>query len=312
MVRRPKITIVGAGMTGATTAHWCAAAELGDVVLFDVVAGLPQGKALDLWEATPIAGVDVSLRGTCDWDETAGSDVVAITAGSPRKPGMSRRDLLEVNHRVVGEVARRAVAASPGAIFLVLTNPVDVMCYVVLRATGLPPARVLGQAGVLDTTRFRAFVAQELNVSVQDVHAVVLGGHGDTMVPLVRLCQVGGVPLTSLLPPETIAALVERTRNGGAEIVGLLKTVSAFYAPGAALCEMLRAIVRDQGRLLPAPAFLQGEYGLEGLYTGVPILLGASGVRRIVEVPLDAEERTAFLRSAAEVRAAMAELPGEV
>ncbi len=311
MVRRSKITIVGAGMTGATTAHWCAAAELGDVVLFDVVEGLPQGKSLDLWEATPIAGADVRITGTCDWEATAGSDVVVITAGSPRKPGMSRRDLLAVNHRVVADVARRAVAVSPDAVFMVLTNPVDVMAYVVLRTTGLPPARVVGQAGVLDTTRFRAFVAGELNVSVQDVHALVLGGHGDSMVPLVRLCQVGGVPLTSLLPPESVERLVERTRNGGAEIVGLLKTASAFYAPGAALCEMLRAILRDQGRLLPAPAYLQGEYGLRGLYTGVPIILGAAGVRRVVEIPLEPDERAAFLRSAAEVRQAMAELPQE-
>lgn len=311
MIRRPKITIVGAGMTGATTAHWCAASELGDVVLFDVVAGLPQGKALDLWEATPIAGVDVHVTGTCDWGDTAGSDVVVITAGSPRKPGMSRKDLLTINHKVVADVARRAVAVSPDAVFLVLTNPVDVMAYVVLKATGLPPARVVGQAGVLDTTRFRAFVAEEIGVSVQDVHALVLGGHGDTMVPLVRLCHVGGVPLHSLLSAEAIAAIVERTRNGGAEIVGLLKTASAFYAPGAALCEMLRAILRDQGRLLPAPAYLQGEYGLNGLYTGVPVILGAGGVRRVVEVPLDPAERASFLRSAEEVRAAMAELPQE-
>jgi len=306
MTRRPKITIVGAGMTGATTAHWCAMAELGDVVLFDVVEGLPQGKALDLWEALPIAGVDVHVMGTCDWAETAGSDVVVITAGSPRKPGMSRKDLLTINHRVVREVAACAVAASPEAVFVVLTNPVDVMAYVVLRTTGLPPARVVGQAGVLDTTRFRAFVAGEL-----DVAALVLGGHGDTMVPLVRLCQVGGVPLTALLSAAAIERIVERTRNGGAEIVGLLKTASAFYAPGAALCAMLRAILRDEGRLLPAPAYLQGEYGLDGLYTGVPVILGAGGVRRVIEVPLEPEEHAAFLRSAGEVRAAMGELPQE-
>ena len=310
-IRRPKITVVGAGMTGATTAHWCAAAELGDVVLFDVIEGLPQGKALDLWESTPLAGVDVRVSGTNDWAATAGSDVVVITAGSPRRPGMSRRDLLAVNHRVVGEVARQALAASPEAIFLVLTNPVDVMAYVVLRTTGLPPARVVGQAGVLDTTRFRAFVAEEVGVSVQDVHAMVLGGHGDTMVPLVSLCQVGGVPLSELLPAATIARLVERTRNGGGEVMGLLKTASAFYAPGAALCTMLRAILRDQARLLPAPAYLQGEFGLSGLYTGVPIILGADGVRRVVEVPLEPQERAAFLRSADEVRAAMAELPAD-
>jgi len=310
--RRFKITIVGAGATGATTAHWCALSELGDVVLYDVVEGLPQGKALDLLEATPAAGLDVEVLGTNRWEDTAGSDVVVITAGSPRKPGMSRRDLLAVNYRVVAEVAARALERSPDAVFVVLTNPVDVMAYVVLRVTGLPPARVVGQAGMLDSLRFRAFIAAELGVSVRDVSALVLGGHGDSMVPMVRLAQVGGVPLTALLAPETIARLVERTRSGGAEIVGLLKTGSAFYAPGAALCAMVAAILRDQGRVLPAPAYLQGEYGLSGLYTGVPIILGAGGVRRIIEVEMTAEERAAFMRSADEVRAAMAELPAEM
>jgi malate dehydrogenase len=306
---RNKITVVGAGMTGATAAHWCAAARLGDIVLQDVIEGLPQGKALDLFEATPLAGVDARVTGTNDWDATADSDVVVITAGSPRKPGMSRRDLLAVNHRVVSQVAREAARRSPDAVFIVLTNPVDVMAYVALRATGLPPARVVGQAGVLDSTRFRSFVAAELGVSVADVTALVVGGHGDSMVPLVRLAQVGGVPLTSLLPPEALERIVRRTREGGAEIVGLLKTASAFYAPGAALCEMVEAVLRDRGRLLPAPAYLQGEYGLHGLYTGVPVILGAEGVRRIVELDLEPEERAAFLRSAEEVRAAMAELP---
>ena len=309
MPRRHKITIVGAGMTGATTAHWCAAAELGDVVLYDVIEGLPQGKALDLLEATPLAGVDVRVNGTGSWADTAGSQVVVITAGSPRKPGMSRKDLLAINHKVVAEVAREAVRVSPDAVFIVLTNPVDVMAYVALRATGLPPERVVGQAGVLDTTRFRAFIAAELDVSVEDVQALVLGGHGDTMVPMVRLAQVGGVPLTSLLEPAVIERLVERTRNGGAEIVGLLKTASAFYAPGAALCQMIAAVLRDKGRLLPAPAYLRGEYGLSGLYTGVPVILGAGGVRRVIEIPLLPDERSAFLRSAEEVKAAMAELP---
>jgi malate dehydrogenase len=274
------------------------------------VEGLPEGKALDLFEATPLAGVDAAVVGTRRWEDTAGSDVVVITAGSPRRPGMSRRDLLAVNHRVVEEVARRAAAVSPDAVFIVLTNPVDVMAYVALRAAGLPPRRVVGQAGVLDTTRFRAFIARELGVSVRDVQALVLGGHGDSMVPLARLASVGGVPLTTLCDEATIRRLVERTRNAGAEIVDLLKTSSAYYAPGAALCEMIAAVLRDQGRLLPAPAFLQGEYGLQGLFTGVPIVLGAEGVRRVVEVPLQPDERAAFLRSAEEVRAAMAELPG--
>lgn len=311
MPRRHKVTIVGAGMTGATAAHWCAAAELGDIVLYDVIEGLPQGKALDLFEATPLAGVDVRVTGTNGWEETRGSDVVVITAGSPRRPGMSRRDLLAINCKVVAEVARQALAVSPDAVCIVLTNPVDAMAYVALKASGLPPERVIGQAGVLDTTRFRSFIAQELGVSVRDVHALVLGGHGDQMVPLVSLAQVGGVPLSELLDDVTIARLVQRTRDGGAEIVGLLKTGSAFYAPGAALCEMVAAVLRDQGRVLPAPAWLSGQYGLEGLYTGVPIVLGAGGVRRILEVPLAPEERDAFLKSAAEVRAQMAELPAE-
>lgn len=309
MPRRNRITIVGAGMTGATAAHWCAAADLGDIVLYDVVEGLPQGKALDLFEATPVAGVDVRVCGTNRWGDTAGSDVVVITAGSPRRPGMTRRDLLEINCQVVADVARQSLAASPDAVCIVLTNPVDAMAYVALKASGLPPERVVGQAGVLDTTRFRSFIAQELDVSVRDVHALVLGGHGDQMVPLVSLAQVGGVPLTELADAQTIERLVQRTRSGGAEIVGLLKTGSAFTAPGAALCEMVAAVLRDEGRVLPAPAWLRGEYGLEGLYTGVPIVLGAGGVRRVLEVPLTAAERAAFLQSASEVRAQMAELP---
>lgn len=307
--RRHKVTIVGAGMTGATTAHWCAAAELGDIVLYDVVEGLPQGKALDLMEATPLVGVDACVVGTNDWADTAGSDVVIITAGFPRKPGMSRQDLLSSNCRVVSEVARQSVARSPDAVFIVLTNPVDVMAYVVLQVTGLPPARVVGQAGVLDTTRFRTFIAMELGVSVRDVHAIVLGGHGDMMLPMVRLAQVGGVPLTALLEPARIDTLVARTRSGGGEIVNLLKTGSAFYAPGAALTEMVAAILRDKRRVLPAPAYLQGEYGISGLYTGVPVVLGAGGVERVIVLDLTPEEQTLFARSVQEVRSAMAELP---
>ena len=306
---RHKITIVGAGMTGATCAHWCAARELGDIVLFDVIDGLPQGKALDLSEAMPLARADVGVAGTCTWEATEGSDVVVITAGSPRRPGMSRRDLLASNHRVVAGVAAEAARRSPDAVFVVLTNPVDVMAYVVLRVTGLPPERVVGQAGILDAARFRAFIAAELSVSVEDVQALVLGGHGDTMVPLPRLAQVGGVPLPALLPPAVIERLVQRTRDGGAEIVGLLRQGSAFYAPGAALCDMVSAVLRDKGRLVPAPAYLRGEYGVRDLYTGVPILLDAGGVRRVVEIDLLPEERAAFERSVDEVRAAMAELP---
>ncbi len=312
MRRRHRITIIGAGMTGATAAQWCAAAELADVVLYDVVPGLARGKALDLYEATPLLPADARVFGTEHWDDTAGSDVVVITAGARRRPGHSRTELLAVNARVVGEVARQAAAASPDAVFIVLTNPVDVMAYVAMRATGLPPQRVVGQAGVLDTTRFRAFVAAELDVSVEDVRALVIGGHGDGMVPLVRLAQVGGVPLTTLLEAPAVERLVARTRTGGAEIMELLKPTTAYCAPGAALTEMIAAVLRDKGRVLPAPAYLRGEYGLHGLYTGVPIILGAEGVRRVVELPLEPQERAAFLDSAAEVRAAMAQLPRDL
>ena len=312
MPRRYRITIVGAGMTGATAAQWCAAAELADVVLYDVVPGLARGKALDLFEATPLLGAGARVFGTEGWEDTAGSDVVVITAGSRRRPGHGRTELLTVNAHVVAEVARQAVAVSPDAVVIVLTNPVDVMAYVALRATGLPPARVVGQAGVLDAARLRAFVAAELDVSVEDVQALVIGGHGDRMVPLVRLAQVGGVPLNCLLEAPAIERLVARTRTGGAEIMELLKPTTAYCAPGAALAEMVAAVLRDKGRVLAAPAYLQGEYDLRGLYTGVPVVLGAQGVRRVVELALEPQERAAFLGSAAEVRAAMAQLPADL
>lgn len=308
-IRRRKITIVGSGNTGATTAHWCAAKELGDIVLIDVVDGMPQGKALDLAEAGPVERFDLSVVGTNDWAVTAGSDVVVITAGIARKPGMSRKDLLSVNHGIVKDVTQRALRESPDAILVVLTNPLDVMAYVALKVSGLPRARVVGQAGVLDSTRFRTFIAEAAGVSVRDVHATVMGGHADAMVPLVRYTHIGGIPLERWLDAATIERLVARTRAGGGEIVQLLKTGSAYFAPGAALAEMIAAILRDQKRVLPCSAYLEGEYGLNGLFAGVPIVLGGAGIERIVELDLLPEERAALNGSADEVRAAMAELP---
>lgn len=299
---RKKIGIVGAGATGATIAHWCASKELGDIVLVDVVEGVAEGKALDLAQAGPIEGFDVDLQGGQDLALLEGADVVAITAGSPRKPGMSRSDLLNINARIVSEVAAKVAEYAPEAFIIVLTNPLDVMSHVALEASGFPKNRVMGQSGILDSTRFRTFIARELNVSVEDVSALVLGGHGDSMVPLVRYSYVGGVPVESLLPPETINGIVQRTRQGGAEIVGLLKTGSAFYAPGAAVTQMIEAIVKDKKRVLPASARLDGEYGLSGIFMGVPVIIGSGGIEKIVELDLLPDEMEAFQRSAAEVK----------
>lgn len=307
-IQRKKITVVGAGATGATTAHWCAAKELGDIVLIDIMEGVPQGKALDLLEAGPIEGFDVNIIGTNDYADTANSDVVVITAGSPRKPGMSRDDLLNVNFKIVKSVTEQIVKYSPEAYLIVLTNPLDVMAYVALKVSGFPKNRVVGQAGVLDSTRFRTFIAQELGVSVEDVTALVLGGHGDSMVPLTRYTYAGGIPVEKLLPKEKIEAMVERTRKGGGEIVQLLGT-SAFYAPGAAVTQMVEAILRDKKRVLPAAAYLEGEYGFKDQFVGVPILLGGGGVEKVFELELTPEEKAALERSAADVRENMAKLP---
>jgi malate dehydrogenase len=298
-MRRAKISIVGAGNVGATTAHWCAAAELGDVVLLDIpeTEGMPKGKALDLMQASPIMGFDSNLVGTTSYDDTAESDVVVITAGVPRKPGMSRDDLLSINARIVGSVAGQVRQTSPEAILIVLSNPLDAMVQRVWQVTGCPPRRVMGQAGVLDTARFRTFLAMELGVSVEDVSAMLLGGHGDTMVPLASCTSVGGVPVTQLIGRKRLDEIVQRTRDGGAEIVALLKTGSAYYAPGAATAQMVEAIVRDKRRLLPAAAYCDKEYGVGGHFVGVPIILGAGGVERIIEVDLDAAERAAFQKS---------------
>mgnify|MGYP001000680267 CR=1 FL=1 len=298
-MKRAKITIVGAGNVGATTAHWCAAAELGDIVLLDIpqTEGMPAGKALDLMQASPIFGFDAKIVGTTDYADTAGSDVVVITAGIPRKPGMSRDDLLSTNARIVGAVAEQVRQSSPNAVVIVVSNPLDAMVQRAFQVTGFPPQRVMGQAGVLDTARFRAFLAMELNVSVEDVSAMLLGGHGDTMVPLASCSSVGGIPVTQLIAPERLAEIVERTRAGGAEIVGLLKTGSAYYAPAAASAQMVEAIIRDKKRLIPCAAYCDREYGVGGYYVGVPVVLGAGGVERIIELELSREEQIAFQKS---------------
>src|SRR6187455_2619486 len=299
---RNKVTVIGAGNVGATTAQRIAEAGLADVVLVDIVEGLPQGKALDLAEAAPVVGHDARITGTNDYADTAGSDIVVVTSGLARQPGMSRDDLLAKNAGIVRAVVEQAAQHSPNAILIIVTNPLDAMCHVALTASGFPRERVLGMAGVLDSARFRTFIAEELGVSVEDTSAFVLGGHGDTMVPLPRYSTVAGIPITDLLSEDQIAALVDRTANGGAEIVALLKTGSAFYAPAASTFEMVDAILRDRKRVLPCAAYLQGEYGVDGLFVGVPVVLGAGGMERVIEITLSAGEQAAFDKSAASVR----------
>jgi len=299
---RGKVTVVGAGMVGGVVAQLLALRDYADVVLVDIVEGLPQGKALDLAQAGPVLGYDTLLTGTNGYEETAGSRLVVITSGIARKPGMSRDDLLRTNKGIVDSVTRQVVAHSPEAILIVVSNPLDAMCHVAFDAAGFPRERVIGMAGVLDSARFRTFIARELDVSVEDVSAFVLGGHGDTMVPLSRFSTVAGIPLPELLPADRIRALEERTANGGAEIVGLLKTGSAYSAPGASVVEMVDAIMLDKRRILPCSVLLQGEYGVDGLFVGVPVKLGAGGLRQIVELELREEERAALHRSADAVR----------
>jgi len=309
-VLRRKVTVIGAGNVGATTAQQIIETGLADVVLVDIVEGLPQGKALDLAEAAPVVGYDVRITGTNDYADTAHSKIIVVTSGLARQPGMSRDDLMAKNAGIVGAVVQQAAAVSPGAIIIVVTNPLDAMCHVALKASGFPPERVIGMAGVLDSARFRAFIAAELEVSVRDIRAFVLGGHGDTMVPLPRYSTVGGVPITELISAERIEELVERTRNGGAEVVALLKTGSAYYAPAASVVEMVEAILRDRRRILPCAAYLQGEYGITGLYMGVPIVLGNGGMEKVIEISLTDDERAAFNRSADAVRELLTKLPG--
>jgi malate dehydrogenase len=288
---RKKITVVGAGFVGSTCAHWAAAKELGDVVLVDINDGAAKGKALDLYEASPVEQFDSRITGTANYADTAGSDVVIITAGIPRKPGMSRDDLLATNSKIMKEVCAGVKQYSPNAVVIVVSNPLDAMAYVALKELGFPRERVIGMAGVLDSARFRSFIAEELKVSVKDVQAFVLGGHGDTMVPMPRHCSVGGVPLLEILPKDRVDALVKRTREGGAEIVGLLKTGSAYYAPSASAVQMAEAILKDQGRILPCAAMLQGEYGVKGLFVGVLCKLGGNGMEQVIEVKLNDEEK---------------------
>jgi len=301
-----KITVVGAGNVGATTAQRVAEKELArTVVMVDVVEGIPQGKGLDQWQSAPIETFDTRVIGTNGYDETAGSDIVIITAGIARKPGMSRDDLLNTNAGIVKQVAEQVKASSPNAIIIVVSNPLDVMCYVAKQVTGFPRERVLGMAGVLDTARYRAFLAEALDVSVRDIQAMVLGGHGDTMVPLISYTSVSGIPITQLIDKGKLDAIVDRTRNGGAEIVKHLKTGSAYYAPSAGAVQMAEAIVNDQKRILPCAAWLEGEYGMNGLYLGVPCKLGRKGLERVIEVELTADERTALEKSAEAVREPM-------
>jgi malate dehydrogenase len=306
---RRKVTVIGAGNVGSTTAQQIIETGLADVVLVDIVEGLPQGKALDLIEAAPVVGYDVRITGTNDYADTAGSKIIVVTSGLARQPGMSRDDLMTRNAGIVASVVSQAAAVSPDAIIIVVTNPLDAMCHVALKASGFPPERVIGMAGVLDSARFRAFIAEELEVSVRDIRAFVLGGHGDTMVPLPRYSTVGGVPITELMTAERIEQLVERTRNGGAEVVALLKTGSAYYAPAASVVEMVEAILRDRRRILPCAVYLRGEYGIDGLYMGVPIVLGNAGMEKVIEISLTDDERAAFNRSADAVRDQLAKLP---
>ncbi|MCL6563222.1 MAG: malate dehydrogenase [Firmicutes bacterium] len=302
MFRRHKITVIGAGATGATTAHLLALKELGDVVLVDVIEGVPQGKALDMWESGPVEGFSLKVLGTNNYEDTANSDVIVVTAGMARKPGMSRDDLLKTNAEIVRSVVEQAASRSPNAIIVVLTNPADVMSYVAQKASGFPHHRVMGQAGVLDSARFRTFLADALNVSVKDITAFVMGGHGDDMVPLVRYSYAGGIPVEKLLPKETLDAIVQRTRNGGGEVLGLLKTSSAYYAPASSLAEMVKAILYDERRILPVISYLNGEYGETDIYVGVPAIIGGNGVEKVLEVEFTEEERANFKRSVQSVR----------
>jgi len=299
---RKKVTIVGSGNVGATAAHWIAAKELADVVLIDIIEGVPQGKGLDLLEAMPIEKRDSSITGTNDYKDTANSDIVVVTAGIPRKPGMSRDDLLNTNHGIMKAVIGEAVKYSPNCILIIVSNPLDAMAQAAYKMSGFARERVIGMAGVLDSARFRAFIAAELKVSVENVTAFVLGGHGDTMVPLPRYSTVAGIPITELMDKATVDRLVQRTRDGGAEIVKHLKTGSAYYAPSAAVAEMVEAILKDKKKILPCAAYLQGEYGITGLYVGVPVKLGAKGIEQIIEIKLTAEEKAGLDKSAAAVK----------
>ena len=305
---RKKISIIGAGFVGATAAHWAAEKERGDSVLVDILEGIPQGKALDLFEASPIEGFDARVIGSNGYDETRNSDVVIVTSGVPRKPGMSREDLLDINRKIIESVVTQVVERSPNAILMMVTNPLDTMTYLAFKKSGFPRERVMGMAGILDTARFRAFITMELGVSVEDVQALLLGGHGDEMVPLPRYTTISGIPLSQLLPKETIDRLVDRTRKGGGEIVNLLKTGSAFYAPSAGVVQMVESILKDKKRILPCCVYLDGEYGLKDICFGVPVKLGAKGIESIIELELTEEEKKLVAKSAESVKKSIMEL----
>ncbi|QED48899.1 malate dehydrogenase [Cytobacillus dafuensis] len=309
-LKRKKISVIGGGFTGATTAFLLAQKELGDVVLVDIpqMENPTKGKALDMLEASPVQGFDANITGTSSYDDTTDSDIVVVTAGIARKPGMSRDDLVQTNQKIMKSVAQEIAKHSPNCFIVVLTNPVDAMTYTIFKESGFPKNRVIGQSGVLDTARFRTFVSQELNLSVKDITGFVLGGHGDDMVPLVRYSYAGGIPLETLIPKDRLDAIVERTRKGGGEIVNLLGNGSAYYAPAASLVEMCEAILKDQRRVLPSIAYLEGEYGYEGIYLGVPTILGANGIEKVIELELTADEKAALDKSVEAVRSVMAVL----
>ncbi|ABU56416.1 malate dehydrogenase [Roseiflexus castenholzii] len=305
---RPKISIIGAGFVGSTAAHWIASKELGDVVLVDIIDGVPQGKGLDLLQAGPIEGFDVKITGTNDYAATANSDIIIVTSGAPRKPGMSREDLIRVNADITRDCISKAAPLSPDAVIIMVNNPLDTMTYLAKQVSGFPKNRVVGQAGVLDTARYRTFIAMEAGVSVEDIQAMLMGGHGDEMVPLPRFTTISGIPVTEFISKERLDAIIERTRKGGGEIVNLLKTGSAYYAPSAATVQMVEAILRDKKRVLPCACYLEGEYGLNDIYFGVPCVLGAGGVERVLELPLNDEEMALVRKSAEAVSSSIATL----
>ncbi len=305
---RSKVTIVGAGFVGSTTAHWIASRELADVVLLDIVEGVPQGKALDLAEAGPIEGFDLHIIGSNDYADTANSDVIVVTSGAPRKQGMTREDLIKINANITRDCISKAAPLSPNAIIIIVNNPLDTMAYLAKQVSGFPKNRVIGQAGVLDSARYRTFLAMEAGVSVEDVQAVLMGGHGDEMVPLPRFTTIAGIPVTEFMPQERLDAIIDRARKGGGEIVNLLKTGSAYYAPSAATVQMVEAVLRDKKRVLPCACYLEGEYGLNDIYFGVPCVLGANGVERIIELPLNEDEMALVQKSAEVVSGSIAAL----
>jgi malate dehydrogenase len=305
---RKKITVVGSGNVGASVAAYASAQQLGDVVLVDILEGIPQGKALDMFEATSVLGVDTHVMGVNNYEATAASDLIIITAGIARKPGMSRDDLLATNVKIVSEVAQQTAAVSPDAIMIVVSNPLDAMVYTAWKKSGFNPRKIVGMAGVLDTARFRSFLSEEIGVSVEDIHALVLGGHGDTMVPLTRYCFVGGIPVSNFITADRLEQIVRRTSQGGAEIVNLLKTGSAFYAPAASVVEMAKSMLLDKKRLLPVAAYLKGEFNQSGIFVGVPAILGSNGVEKVVELELNQEEQTAFNKSAEAVKSLIKEV----